>query len=440
MMTQEEFMDVKGMRDSGMTYAEIAEKTGYHRTTIAKWLKQGGPPERRAPAAERAVLTDGWRRRIAELLEAQPLLLSTSVHDALVAEGFDGSYATVVRETRRIRGPRFRAATAASVPIETAPGAEAQFDFCDVSADAAAWGWTGTLVCFGFILCWSRWRHWWFTTSEDREHTFEGLVRSTHAAGGVPRVGRTDRMGALGRSQGRRFTLHPPAVAFAAHHGMAIRACQPRDAKRKGKVERPFRQLREGFLAEQHLNPPASIGQLNDRAEAWLDRRVHAVAHRTTKTPPAERLTVERPLLLPLPPTRFDTAYREPRRVHPAIPLISWRGVRYSVPTRVLGQTVEVHQPIDSDVFTVRWAGQTIATHTQAPSGSDDVWDPAHHAEAVHAALTAATGRHLHPVPAPTPEPDDRGRLAVGDDYDVATPDLTVYGDGCGCTGGTVSS
>lgn len=436
MMTQEEFMDVKDMRASGMTYAEIAEKTGYHRTTIAKWIKAGGPPEQRAPAAERVVLTGRWQSRIAELLKHQPSLLSTSIHDVLVAEGFGGSYVTVVREARRLRGPRFRAATAASVPIETAPGAEGQFDFCDVSADAAAWGWSATLWCFGFVLCWSRWKHWWFTTSEDREHTFEGLVRSMHAAGGVPRVGRTDRMGALGRSQGRRFRLHPPAVAFAAHHGMTIRACQARDAKRKGKVERPFRQLREGFLAEQHLDPPTSLEQLNDRAVAWLDRRVHAVAHRTTKVPPVERLTVERPLLLPLPSTRFDSAYREPRRVHPAIPLISWRGVRYSVPTRVLGQTVEVHQPVDADVFTVRWAGQTIASHTQAPSGADDVWDPTHHADAVHAALTAATGRHLHPVPPPpAPEPAADERLAIGEGYDVATPDLAVYGDGCGCTG-----
>jgi transposase len=440
MMTQEEFMDVKDMRASGMTYAEIADKVGYHRTTIAKWIKAGGPPERRASAAERVVLTDRWRRRIAELLEHQPVLLSTSIHDALKAEGFDGSYATVVRAVRAIRGPRFRAAKAASVPIETAPGAEAQFDFCDVTNDAAAWGWSGALRCFGFVLCWSRWKHWWFTTSEDRQHTFEGLVRAMHAAGGVPRIGRTDRMGALGRSQGRRFSLHPPAVAFAAHHGMTIRACQPRDAKRKGKVERPFRQLREGFLAEQHLDPPASLDQLNDRAVAWLDRRVHAVAHRTTKVPPVERLTVERPLLVPLPATRFDSAYRQPRRVHPSIPLISWRGVRYSVPTRALGQTVEVHQPVDSDVFTVRWAGQTIATHTQAPSGSDDIWDPIHHADAVHAALTAATGRHLHPVTDP-PEPSapSAPRLAFDDAYDVAPVDLTVYGDGCGCTGGTVA-
>jgi hypothetical protein len=222
------------------------------------------------------VLTERWQHRIEQLVEAQPALLSTSIHHVLTAEGFDGSYVTVARAVRAIRGPRFKA-RAASMPIETAPGAEAQFDFADVSATAAGWGWTAPLWCFGMILCWSRWRSWWFTTSVDREHTFEGVIRFLHAAGGVPRVARTDRMGALGTSQGRRFKLHPPTVAFA-RHGIVIASCQAGDAKRKGKVERPFRQLREGFLAEQHLHPPASIAQLNDRAAAWLERRMHVVA------------------------------------------------------------------------------------------------------------------------------------------------------------------
>ncbi len=239
-------------------------------------------------------------------------------------------------------------------------------------------------------------------------------------------------MGALGQSQGRRFKLHPPTLAFARHYGFVVQPCAAGDAKRKGKVERPFRQLREGFLTEQDLNPPTTLDDLNDRATRWLDRRVHAVAHRVTKVAPVVRLETEQPLLLPLPPGAFDTAYREPRRVHPSIPLINWRGVRYSVPTAALGQTVEVHQPVDEATFTVRWAGQTIATHWRAPSGSDDVWDASHHAEAVHAALTAATGRHLHPV-----RPADIGgaeqtmaRLDVGDGYDVAVPDLDIYGDG----------
>ena len=121
------------------------------------------------------------------------------------------------------------------------------------------------------ILCWSRWRRWWFTTSQDREHTFEGVVGFLDAVGGAPRIARTDRMGALGVSQGRRFTLHPPTLGFARHYGLVVQPCQAGDAKRKGKVERPFRQLREGFLAEQQLAPPANLEQLNDRAAAWLD-------------------------------------------------------------------------------------------------------------------------------------------------------------------------
>ena len=71
MMTQEEFMDVKGMRAAGLTYAEIAEATGYHRTTIATWIKAGGPPERRTPAADRVVLTVGGPRLLVRSLSPQ---------------------------------------------------------------------------------------------------------------------------------------------------------------------------------------------------------------------------------------------------------------------------------------------------------------------------------------------------------------------------------
>lgn len=94
------------------------------------------------------MLTDRWQRRIEQLVHVHPALLSTSVHALLAAEGFDGSYVTVARAVRAIRGPRFKA-RAVSMPIETAPGAEAQFDFADVSDAARAWGWTGPLCVTG---------------------------------------------------------------------------------------------------------------------------------------------------------------------------------------------------------------------------------------------------------------------------------------------------
>jgi transposase len=209
MLTQEEYVDLLELRRQGLTLSEIAERLGYHRTTIGKWLRSGGPPAKRATGPERIVLDECWKARIDELLSVQPALLATSIFELIRAEGFAGSYPTVVRHVRSRRGPRFRAAAQASLPIETAPGQEAQFDWTDCTDHAKAWGWPGPLWCFGAILCWVRWRLWWFTAATDREHTFEGLVRFFEAAGGVPRIGRTDRMGALGRSQGKRFVLHP---------------------------------------------------------------------------------------------------------------------------------------------------------------------------------------------------------------------------------------
>ena len=83
-------------------------------------------------------------------------------------------------------------------------------------------------------MCYCRRRSWWFTDSIDRHHTFEGLVRFFEDTGGIPGIGRTDRMGCLGRSRGRVFHWFPEALEFAAYHGFSFKACQARDAKRKG--------------------------------------------------------------------------------------------------------------------------------------------------------------------------------------------------------------
>lgn len=282
------------------------------------------------------------------------------------------------------------------------------------------------MFCFQCILCWSRWRTWWFTTSQDREHTFEGLVRHFEAAGGVPRIGRTDRMGCLGTAQGQRFRLHPPTLAFAQVHGIEIRACQAGDAARKGKVERPFRDTKERFLTELvALGPPASVAELNERAGRWLDERVHARAHRATGVAPAERLIAERALLGRLPRRRYDTAYVEARRVHAALPMIEWRGVRYSVPPSCLGQRVEVRQEVDAGQIEIRWAGEVIGVHRIGVGEVREVWDAAH----FDAAQRAALGRHrrrLHVV-----GPDEAApvveRLDLDGDYDVAPLDLGRY-------------
>lgn len=422
MLNQEDYVKVLDLHRQGWSNKEIAAELGYHPATIAKHLKSG-PPEPRVVPAE-LVMSARWRARIGVLLDAHPRLLAVSVFNKIRAEGYPGSYPTVVRAVRVVRGPRFRAAPAVSVPIHTDPGEEAQFDFCDLSSWAARWGWSTPLFCFGAILCWSRHRLWWFTTSEDRHHTFEGLVRFFEDAGGVPAICRTDRMGALGRSQGSRFQLHPPTIAFGAHHGIKITSCRAGDAKRKGKVERPFRQLQETFLPEVELDGiPVSVEELNVRASRWLRERVHAVASRTTGELPVMRLELERSFLAALPRARFDTDYVESRRVHTSFPFIVIDNVRYSVPSKLLGQLVEIRRPIDADRFEIRWAGQAIASHPIVTAGRETiVWDPAHRVEAETTALSRTPQRHLRVIEDVQPV---QQRLQLAGDVDVDPPDLT---------------
>ena len=434
MMTQEEYMNLMALRRQGLTYAEIADALGYHPATVSSWIRRGGPPPARTIAATEKVIDERWAARIRELMRPPAeKILARSVFEIIAAEGFDGSYPTVVRHLRDLRGPRFRTAPAVSVPIETAPGEECQFDWSDCSDWTERWG-LGEVWCFGAILCWSRWRTWWFTASIDREHTFEGLVRFFEAVGGVPRLGRTDRMGALGVSQGRRFRLHPPTLDFARHHGVEIKACQSGDAKRKGKCERPFRDLKEAFLTElDALGAPRDVAELNRRAELWLAARVHDRAHSTTGEAPAARLDTERRFLSPLPRRRFDTAYAEPRRVHPRLPLVEWDGVAYSVPPEYAGHALVCRVEVDTDVLEVVSGASVIVRHVLCPGATEPVWDPAHRA----AAEAIALGRSRPPlrlVPAPSGPPARRLELGEGD-YDVDAVDLAARYGGCGCTG-----
>jgi transposase len=427
MMSQEEYVnEVLNLRNQGWTISEIADKTKYHPATVSKWLKAGGPPPARKQDPMARVIDAHWAARIDALLAPPSRILSTSVYEVLQAEGFTGSYPSVVRYVRARRGPRFSPGPKVSVPIETAPGEEAQFDFSDCSDRSAAFGLGPVLWCFSAVLCWSRYIFWWFTTSVDREHTFEGLVRSFEAAGGVAHTLRTDRMGALGSSQGRRFRLHPPTLDFARWHSAQLRPCQAYDAKRKGKVERPFRRLEEGFLEELAvLGPPGSLAELNSLAGAWLAKRVNGRPHRVTGAAPAERLEVERPFLLPLPRRRYDTAYAEARRVHVVVPFIEWKGVRYSVHPDCLGQRVACREEVDSGRLVVTWAGREVASHALGADGTKEVWDAGHR----HLAESIALGRpRLRLVPGQGPV-DQARKPSLLDGYDVEAPDLQArYG------------
>ncbi len=107
--------------------------------------------------------------------------------------------------------------------------------------------------------------------------------------------------------------------------------------------------------------------------------------------------------------------------------MVEWRGVRYSVPVRCLGQRAEVRQEIDAGRIEVRWAGEVVAIHRIPDGEVREVWDGDHFAQAQAAAL-GRHRRHLRVVAPEGVEPvQERLELGAGE-YDVERLDLARYG------------
>lgn len=120
-------MDVQVLRSAGWTIRQIAEHVGYHPATVSAWLKAGGPPpKRQPPPADEATVDEQWQVRIGSLLTRNAALQATSILRVIEAEGFDGSYPTLTRYLRSVRGPSRRPVPDVTVPIDTGPGEEFQ--------------------------------------------------------------------------------------------------------------------------------------------------------------------------------------------------------------------------------------------------------------------------------------------------------------------------
>ena len=148
---------------------------------------------------------------------------------------------------------------------------------------------------------------------------------------------------------------------------------------------------------------------------------------------PAERFAIEATLLGALPRRRFDTAYVEARRVHVAIPQIEWRGVRYSVPPRCLGQRVEVRQEVESDSIEIRWAGRAGRLVIGFLFGAPKRCGTPSTSPTPRPLRSRRTGATTWPWCCPTRHPLRAPiRLDIEGDVEVEVPDLSRYETGSG--------
>ena len=149
---------------------------------------------------------------------------------------------------------------------------------------------------------------------------------------------------------GASFSSHYLA-RVCAHLGIGLVHSKPYDSPSRGKVERFFRTVREGFLTTLHPNAELRLNKLNELFFQWLRQEYHHKHHHGIECRPIDRYGSSLALY---PLRRVDEEHLEEffmisleRTVNRDCTL-SFNGVIYEVPPGWVGKRVELRHVQDS--------------------------------------------------------------------------------------------
>jgi len=346
----------------GLSVSAIAHMTGLDRKTVRKYVTIGLEPPSYTPRQIRPTMVAPFHAYLRERVVAYPELTGTRLHRELRERGYEGGYTAVKDFLRSIRpnsSPGFE------VRFETPPGRQAQVDFAHfrtVFTDEP--GVERVVWLFSLVLGHSRMLWGRFVPHQDMQTLLRCHAAAFEALGGAPTEILYDRMKTVvdreepqGGTEPSHIVYNRTLVEFARHYGYLPKACKAYRAKTKGKVERPFRYIREDFFLGRGF---CNLDDLNSQFRQWLDEVANLRTHATTRRVVAEHFAEERPSLQKLPAGPFQAVLRLERRITKD-GMVSVDGNLYSVPDTTRRRPVEVHSTADE--VRILEDGRVVAVH-----------------------------------------------------------------------------
>ena len=349
----------------------IGCELGLSRNTVRGYLRGKVPLVQRRP--RRRVMDDATRALAVELLHGPAEGNGVVVHRLLAERGIHVSLRTLERAVAPSRGEK-RAAEVATVRYETLPGQQMQIDFGQ------------RLVCIGgqmvrvfffvAVLGYSRRIFVRASLSARQDEWRAGLAATFAHFGGRPACLLIDNDGALvvGRDrQTNTARIHPAFTDFCKDWDVAVRVCQPYRPRTKGKTESGVKYVKRNAIAGQEF---ASFEALTLWLPKWMqlaDRRIHGTTHER----PCDRFeNAEKAALAPLPSHPPVHRERSLQRKVAGDCSVDVETIRYTVPHRLVRETVEVRVGLDQ--IRVLHHGVEVARHRRSFKRYDIVKDPEH--------------------------------------------------------------
>jgi transposase len=374
-------MQVKGLREivmihdlkkQGLSISAIARQVGCDRKTVRRHLVQGLVAPVYGPRAPRGRVVEPYEGYLRERVLTFPGLSGARLLREIRGMGYEGGYTAVTDFLRTVR-------PSAPKPFErrfeTPPGRQAQMDFAEFTVEFSDEpGVVRKVWLFSMILGHSRWLWGRFVASQNLQSVLRCHIGAFEAIGGVPEEILYDRMktAVIGEDDAGVVIYNAALVALLNHYGAVPRACRPYRAKTKGKIERPFRYIRQDFFLARSFR---HLDDLNAQFDAWRCEVANPRIHATTRRVVDQVFAEEQPALKLLPAIPYDAVLTIERRVTRE-GMVSVGGNLYSVPDTARRRMLEVqHHAAEIRIFE---EGALIARHPVLEGKGLRRVDPAH--------------------------------------------------------------
>lgn len=325
----------------GLSIAGIARRLNMDRKTVRKYLRNGlEPPSYKTRELQGSCLDD-FKPWLTERVLKQPQLTASRLMREIKSMGYTGGYTTVTDFLRQVRPDSQEHSY--EHRFETDPGQQAQVDFARFTVRFTSEPEVERVVwLFTMVLGHSRHLFGCFAWRQTLDTVVRCHIEAFEEFGGVPEELLYDRMktAVLGEPEPGEIVYHPTLLSLAAHYGFKVRACKPYRAKTKGKVERPYRYIRQDFFLDGEFE---DIDDLNRQFRLWRTTVADQRTHGTTGRVVLEHFQEERASLLPLPEGRFNDVLFTERRVT-RDGMVSVDGNLYSIPNGKRLKNVQVER------------------------------------------------------------------------------------------------
>ena len=348
-------MRMKRLVLDGVPIARIARRFGVSRQSIYNVLNRPSGMEDRAARPSKL---EPFKAYVEERLEEFDLPATVLLRE-IRELGYAGGI-TILKEY----ASRVKDASVASVieRFETLSGRQAQLDWGECGT-IVEHGETRRLYVFVFVLGYSRMLFARFTTST-RQPVLLACLREAFERLGVPKELLVDNMRtAVDRNApGEGVRFNRAFLDYCEHYGTLPVACPPYWPRAKGKVESGVKYVKRSFLTGRTI---ATLEDLNQQLDAWLDGVANVRKHGTTHERPVDRYAREIADLRPAAAVpKFDTRELLLRKVQ-SDSHVRLAGRAFSVPPHAVGRMVHIRiqRIAPGEPFEIVLNGEVLTPH-----------------------------------------------------------------------------